>query len=155
VIREQGDLRRIFERKMQERQEFIDRYFVFSDVDWKPPRDWSRTNGLVEDIRKAGMQIDTQTQIEEESKAYDDHGERVPSEPIELPTSVRESNSAELIARPKTTPMAPAKAAPAAPAKGNAKPKAPARKGGKRGELDSPIIINPIARNVNSVERVE
>ena len=31
VIRDQDDLRTIFERKMQERQEFLDRYFVFSD----------------------------------------------------------------------------------------------------------------------------
>jgi len=150
VIRDQTDLRRIFERKMQERQEFIDRYFVFSDVDWKPPRDWSRTNGLVEDIRQAYLQIDTQTAVEEESKAYDDNSERVPSEPIELPTSVRESNSSELIARPKSAPMAPVKGA--AP---KAAPRAPARSRGKRGELDSPIIINPIARSVNSVERVE
>jgi general secretion pathway protein D len=154
VIREQGDLRKIFERKMQERQEFIDRYFVFSDVDWKPPRDWSRTNGLVEDIRQQGIQIDAQTTLEEESKSYDDTSERVPSDPIELPTSVRESNSSELIARPKAAPMAPAKATPA---KANTKPapRAPAKTKGKRGELDSPIIINPIARNVNSVERVE
>ena len=120
------------------------------------PRDWSRTNGLVEDIRQAEIQIDTQTTLEQESKAYDDNGERVPSDPIELPTSVRESNSSSLVARPKTTPMAPLKAG-AAPAKGNAKPapRAPTRAKGKRGELDSPIIINPIARSVNSVERME
>ena len=31
VIRDQNDLRTVFERKMQERQEFLDRYFVFSD----------------------------------------------------------------------------------------------------------------------------
>ena len=49
----QADLRTIFERKMQERQEFLDRYFVFSDDhDYKPPKDYSRTNGLVEDIRQ-------------------------------------------------------------------------------------------------------
>ena len=47
VIRDQEDLRKIFERKMQERQEFLDRYMVFSGEDWKPPRDWSRTSGLV------------------------------------------------------------------------------------------------------------
>src|SRR6185503_16137657 len=68
VIREQSDLRRIFERKMQERQEFIDRYFVFSDTDWRPPRDWSRTNGLVEDIRQAIIQIEEKTALEEQSK---------------------------------------------------------------------------------------
>ena len=34
VIRDQDDLRKIFERKMQERQEFLDRYFVFNDSEW-------------------------------------------------------------------------------------------------------------------------
>ncbi|HWP08764.1 MAG TPA: type II secretion system secretin GspD [Polyangiaceae bacterium] len=150
VIRDQSDLRRIFERKMQERQEFIDRYFVFSDVDWKPPRDWSRTNGLVEDIRQAYLQIDIQSAVEEESKAWDDTTERVPSDPIELPTSVREGNSSSLVSKPKSSGAA-------APAKAPAKPAAPrpSRARGKRGELDPPIIINPIARSVNSVERVE
>jgi general secretion pathway protein D len=163
VIRDQGDLRRIFERKMQERQEFIDRYFVFSDTDWHPPKDWSRTNGLVEDIRQAYIKIDEQEAVEKESKAYEDTGDRQPSDPIELPTSVRESNSAELIARPKATPMAPAKAGtpgrtPTQTRPGTAPrpatPRAPARTRGRRGELDSPIIVNPIARSVN-VERVE
>jgi general secretion pathway protein D len=157
VIRDQSDLRRIFERKMQERQEFIDRYFVFSDTDWHPPKDWSRTNGLVEDIRQAYLKIEAQEAVEKESKAYEDTGDRQPSDPIELPTSVRESNSAELVARPKSAPMAPAKAT--APARTPtqtrpASPRAPARSRGRRGELDSPIIVNPIARSVN-VERVE
>ena len=31
IIREQSDLRTVFERKMQERQEFLDHYFVFSE----------------------------------------------------------------------------------------------------------------------------
>ena len=147
VIRDQSDLRRIFERKMQERQEFIDRYFVFSDVDWKPPRDWSRTNGLVEDIRQAYIQIDAQSALEEESKAWDDTIERKPSDPIELPTSVREGGGTSIGAKPKSSAPAAAPAKPAAP-------KAPARSR-RRGELDSPIIINPIARSVNSVERMD
>lgn len=150
VIREQADLRRIFERKMEERQEFIDRYFVFSDVDWKPPKDWSRTNGLVENIRQAYLKNEVQEEVERESKSYEDTGERAPSEPIELPTSVREGNSAELVAKPKAA--APSKAAPARPAP--ARTPARQRAGGRRGELDSPIIVNPIARSVN-VERVE
>jgi general secretion pathway protein D len=59
VIRDQDDLRAIFERKMQERQEFLDRYFVFSDlVQWQPPRDYARANGLVEDIRQAMLSQD-------------------------------------------------------------------------------------------------
>jgi general secretion pathway protein D len=154
VIREQSDLRRIFERKMQERQEFIDRYFVFSDTDWRPPRDWTRTNGLVEDIRQAIIQIEEKTALEEQSKAYVHDGERQPSDPIELPTSVRESNKADLIAKPKAAPAAAPAANDGNKAPAKAAPKKPKRSKGRRGELDSPIIINPIARNVN-VERVE
>ena len=71
VIRDQDDLRKIFERKMQERQEFLDRYMVFSGTDWKPPRDWSRTSGLVEDVRKAYIEIAEQERIEAESKPKD------------------------------------------------------------------------------------
>jgi general secretion pathway protein D len=149
VIREQTDLRRIFERKMQERQEFIDRYFVFQDTDWRPPRDWTRANGLVEDIRKSYAEIEEQTALEEESEGPEDV-ERVPSLPIELPSSVRESSAPSLA----PAPAKPAKTQKAAPAKAPAKPAPRTRGSGKRGELESPIIINPIARSVN-VERVE
>jgi general secretion pathway protein D len=48
VIRDQSDLRRIFERKMRERQEFLDRYFVFGGTTTSRRIDYSRTNGLVE-----------------------------------------------------------------------------------------------------------
>jgi general secretion pathway protein D len=158
VIREQADLRRIFERKMQERQEFIDRYFVFQNADWRPPRDWSRANGLVEDIRKSYAEIEEQTALEEESRGPDDT-ERTPSSPIELPTSVRESTSTSLApaqtttTTTKTTTTKPAKVPKAQQPKAPAKP-APARSRGKKSENESPIIINPIARSVN-VERVE
>jgi general secretion pathway protein D len=58
IIRDQNDLRRIFERKMQERQEFLDRYFVFDEsLPWEPPRDYSRTNGLVENIRQTQLEL--------------------------------------------------------------------------------------------------
>jgi general secretion pathway protein D len=87
VIRDQEDLRKIFERKMQERQEFLDRYMVFSGTDWKPPRDWSRTSGLVEDIRKAYFEVDEQKRLEDESKPKETPP-REPSDPIELPGDV-------------------------------------------------------------------
>ena len=54
IIREQADLRTVFERKMQERQEFLDHYFVFSEQnEYEAPKDYSRTNGLLEDIRQS------------------------------------------------------------------------------------------------------
>jgi general secretion pathway protein D len=84
IIRDPSDLRRIFERKLQERQEFLDRYFVFdAEHEWKPPHDWARTNGLVEEIRQQ------QHQIEEaalrQRAAVKEVARQRPSEPIDLP----------------------------------------------------------------------
>ncbi len=50
IVRDAADLRAIYERKMRERQEFIDRYFVFGDHDYEPHVDYSRTRGLVLEI---------------------------------------------------------------------------------------------------------
>jgi general secretion pathway protein D len=88
IIRDQADLRRIFERKIQERQEFLDRYFVFEGPDWKPPRDFSRANGLVEDIRQAYFRVEEQERLEAESQPRV-RAEHVPGAPIDLPGSVR------------------------------------------------------------------
>jgi type II secretory pathway component GspD/PulD (secretin) len=68
IIRDQDDLRAIFERKMQERQEIIDRYFVFGDARWTPPQDYRKTNGLVEDIRQSVFEMDEKRRLDEESK---------------------------------------------------------------------------------------
>jgi general secretion pathway protein D len=52
IVRSQSDLRHIYERKMRERQEFLDRYFVFGTHDYHPTVDYSRTRGLVAEIVK-------------------------------------------------------------------------------------------------------
>lgn len=127
VIREQADLRRIFERKMQERQEFIDRYFVFTTDRWEPPMDYTRSNGLVEDIRQAFFAMDEQARLEEELKPRELH-EHAPSDPIDLPTGIK---------RPGAAPGKPAAAPrPAAPPRPAPEPK-PARRAPRRkkGEL--------------------
>ncbi|EYF02925.1 General secretion pathway protein D / Type II secretion outermembrane pore forming protein (PulD) [Chondromyces apiculatus DSM 436] len=86
VIRNQDDLRAIFERKMEERQEFIDRYFVFSDSRaWEPPRDWGRQNGLVEDIRQSMIKEEERARLEEESRPKD-RMEHTAVEPIGMPS---------------------------------------------------------------------
>jgi general secretion pathway protein D len=154
VIRDQSDLRRIFERKMQERQEFLDRYFVFSGQDWAPPKDWSRTSGLVEDTRKAFRELEEQTRIERESQ-LEDLGERTPSEPIELPGDVRAGSGGASAPAPAegrrgrrpAAPAAPGAAPAAAPA---AAPPAPAlpRPVRPQGANDVPFRINPVARSV-------
>ncbi|HEY4104819.1 MAG TPA: type II secretion system secretin GspD [Polyangiaceae bacterium] len=154
VIRDQEDLRKIFERKIQERQEFLDRYFVFSGEDWKPPHDWSRTNGLVEDIRKAFADIAEQERLEAESKPRE-APPREPSEPIELPSDVHVAGTGAT--PPPAAPDAgrrtrPAAVAPAAPV--NAAPAAPPPVNRPQGDNEPPFRINPIARSVN-VDRVE
>jgi general secretion pathway protein D len=86
VIRDQEDLRAIFERKMQERQEFLDRYFVFSEsAAWEPPRDFSRANGLVEEIRQQILAEEERARIEEEARPRRLQ-EHTPVEPVGLPT---------------------------------------------------------------------
>jgi general secretion pathway protein D len=168
VIRDQGDLRRIFERKMQERQEFLDRYFVFTGKDWTPPRDWSRTNGLVEQIRKTYRELEEQRRLEEESAGEEAH-ERQPTEPILLPSEIRNDaaggaappaprrtrrernaaareNAAPDPAAPAAPLPAPAQAPPAPP------PPPPPPAPAPEGKNDLPFRIQPVAR---SVERTE
>jgi len=112
VIREQEDLRRIFERKMQERQEFIDRYFVFSTDSWEPPRDYTRANGLLEDIRQAYFELDEQQRLEEELKPRELH-EHDPGEAIDLPTNIKGSGTKAGARPPRARPPEPP--APQAP----------------------------------------
>jgi general secretion pathway protein D len=86
IVRNQDDLRAIFERKMQERQEFIDRYLVFSDEkEWEPPRDFSRSNGLVEDIRQSLIAEDDKLRLMTESIPKRPRTHDNPAEPIPIP----------------------------------------------------------------------
>ncbi len=89
IIREQSDLRAIFERKMQERQEFLDRYFVFSDEhDYKPIKDYTRANGLLEDIKATYRALDEKERLEEIMRPKDVLGHS-PGEPLDLPSQMR------------------------------------------------------------------
>lgn len=103
VIREQADLRRIFEQKMRERQEFLDRHFVFSDSDWKPPRDWSRTTGLVETTRQAYRSVDAQRALAAAAarKVPPPHAATAP---IDVAPSAAPSSGAPESASPSATP---------------------------------------------------
>lgn len=81
VIRTPDDLRAIFERKMRERQEFIDRYFVFGDHEYVPPMDFSRTRGLVSEIMMEVEQVDDERLVLEELRARPPP-EHVPRPPV-------------------------------------------------------------------------
>jgi general secretion pathway protein D len=78
IVRSQADLRQIYERKMRERQEFLDRYFVFGSRDYHPTVDYSRTRGLVSEIVKQVSEIDADKKAAEElaSKPSPEHHAR-------------------------------------------------------------------------------
>jgi general secretion pathway protein D len=115
VIRDQDDLRAIFERKMQERQEFIDRYFVFNEgTSWSPPKDFRRANGLVEDIRQSLLQQEEKARIEAETrpKAKKTHE---PGRPIPLPQIGGRGEDSTPGAAPGAAPAAPGPRVPVQP----------------------------------------
>lgn len=138
IIRNQQDLRTVFERKMQERQEYLDRYFVFSDSsDYKPPKDWSRTNGLVEDIRQSYIQLEERKRLDEitrprELKTHD------PQRPLEMPQGV--TRPASGATTPTTTPATtPVRVVP--------------RRPGTSGGATPPVNVNPAVRNIEKIEK--
>lgn len=79
VIRSPTDLRAIFERKMRERQEFIDRYFVFADNGYTPPTDYSRTRGLVTEM------LNTISDLAEEQRLLEEMQSQPPPEHVPRP----------------------------------------------------------------------
>ncbi len=129
VIREQSDLRTVFERKMQERQEFLDRFFVFSeDSQYHTPHDYSRTNGLVEDIRQGFLAVDERKRLDDAARPKEFRGHE-PGEPLEMPASVH------------------------AGADGPAPPPAPLEREPPERGAKPPINVRPPPRAVDRVEK--
>jgi general secretion pathway protein D len=138
IIREQADLRTVFERKMQERQEFLDHYFVFAEQnEYEAPKDYSRMVGLLEDIRQSYTDVDDQRRLEElqrprEIKTHE------PGQPLELPGPVSVGGAAD----------------GAAPAEGRGRP--PADRASPSERSPPPpggLNVNAPARNVEKQER--
>jgi len=156
IIREQSDLRTVFERKMQERQEFLDHYFVFSDqTDYQPPKDYSRTNGLLEEIRKSIAEIDEKRRLEE-LKAPSEIKTHFPGHPLELAAPVNPAAVPPLAPAPRTAPAptpAPGTPVPGSPGvPGAAVPVSPPPPA-----LPPPpppaLNVAPAARSVEKIER--
>ena len=136
IIREQADLRAIFERKMQERQEFLDRYFVFSeDHDFKPHKDYSRANGLLEDIKATYRALDEKERLEDIMRPRDVIG-HTPGEPLDLPSQLHTSSGGA------ATDNAAATGTPANP---------PPRE--TVGRQPANITVSPPVRNVERMEK--
>lgn len=99
IIRDMADLRAIYERKMRERQEFLDRYFVFGDHDYEPPVDYSRTRGLVAEIIGELRELDEELAIEAALEA-EPPPEHVARSPIGIYDGPAEGEEGDVIITP-------------------------------------------------------
>jgi general secretion pathway protein D len=115
IIRDSTDLRRIFERKMQERQELMDRESIFKGDTWTPQKDYSRTRGLLGDIRQAHLAVLVK------KKEADDATPRVEDKQVAQP--------------PLEMPV------PQSPSGGGARVKPPSAPGGGPGVPARPTVI--------------
>ncbi len=106
IIRDQSDLRNVFERKMQERQELLDRYFVFAENNYTPPKDYTRTNGLLETIRQEYMKVDEKRRLDELTRPKELKG-HAPQTPLEMPSGPRPTSGAAGGNTPPATPGQP------------------------------------------------
>lgn len=124
IVRDEEDMRRIFEARMQERQEFLDHYFVFRDG---PPIgfDPARGHGMLAELRASYRQVADERKLEPEgavaSASHD------PKPPMSLPNAASGGEVAMASPAPVVTAAA-------------TKPASP------------PLVVNPSPRSVERVE---
>ena len=105
VITDQSDLRRVLEKKLKERREFIERFGAQDVVTPEAQIDYRRKRGMLEEINRAGKEAtaeDLEIQKLRERQLEE-------SGPLELPASFRPTNP------PASGATAPDTAAPVAP----------------------------------------
>ncbi len=81
IIRDSSDFRRIFNRKMQERREFIEMVAAFRDREWSPDIDYERTDGLLEEINRTVGEMEREEEVRRRLELVPPPAHR-PSEPI-------------------------------------------------------------------------
>jgi general secretion pathway protein D len=81
IIRDNTDFRRIFARKMQERREFIDRFTAFDYHEVQPDIDYDRTNGMLEEMNRAILQLEDVEAARRELEAQEEP-EHEPRQPV-------------------------------------------------------------------------
>ncbi|MDB5217401.1 MAG: hypothetical protein JWO86_5328, partial [Myxococcaceae bacterium] len=92
----------IFERKMQERQELMDRESIFKDDKWTAPKDYSRARGLLSDIRLAQREVARKKKESDEAEAPTEKVQ-VAQPPLEMPVPQSPAGGA----KPPSPPTAP------------------------------------------------
>jgi general secretion pathway protein D len=81
IIRDPSDFRRIFNRKMEERREFIEQVRALREREWSPDIDYSRTNGLFEEINQTIREVEDEEALRQQMQEAPPPEHR-PSDPI-------------------------------------------------------------------------
>jgi general secretion pathway protein D len=114
VINDQSDLRRVLERKMRERREFVERFGGEERPNIESEIDYRRKRGMLEEINRAAREVETEEgEIEriKEKEAIDESG------PVDLPVGPGTGNYSSPGPAPGAAPApAPAAAPAGAPA---------------------------------------
>jgi len=84
IVRDQQDMRRIVEKRMEERQEMLDHQALFADRPLRPSTTFSRARGLLGLMRREEVAAATQQALEAALVQGPPLGHE-PTEPIELP----------------------------------------------------------------------
>ncbi|MFH1132163.1 MAG: hypothetical protein V1754_12570, partial [Pseudomonadota bacterium] len=88
VIRNQGDLRQIFKKKLQDRREFIERYTSFAHHDLAQDIDYRHKRGLLSEIDRVGRRVEEEVKLIEEAKKATDEA----VSPVEIPEGMMKSD---------------------------------------------------------------
>ncbi len=109
IVRDQEDMRRIMEKRMDERQELLDHQALFSDRPLRPEKSFARARGLLGLIRRAEIAAEDEAANEALLLKRPPKTHEI-TEPIELPALAGASTGATSTdAKPAATPQAPAR----------------------------------------------
>jgi general secretion pathway protein D len=109
IVRDDQDMKRIFQRKMDERQELIDHDALFDPQEWSPPKDWAKNRGLLGEIRANVRAVEARRR---ELAAPPPAPEPIAPTPIELPVPQGSAAPSSSTATTPATPPAKPRPAP-------------------------------------------
>ncbi len=119
VINDQSDLRRVLEKKMSERREFVERFGGEERPDLESNFDYRRKRGMLEEINRAARDVEKEEKTMEDIRLHDMQDE---SGPVELPVGPGTNTQAPAV--PMGPPNGGGAAAPPPPPPPSAPPAA-------------------------------
>jgi general secretion pathway protein D len=104
VIADQSDLRRVLEKKMKERREFVERFGGEDRPNPEAQIDYRRKRGMLEEINRAAREVESEEDEMQKLRERDSEDEQGP---VELPPGYRPPGTSDSGATPAPTVAAP------------------------------------------------